>query len=185
MGQPVSAQPTLMTDRLVLRPFAPADASAVQELAGERDIAYNTALIPHPYPEGAAEAWIETHAEAYEAGRQVVFAITLRDTGELVGSVGLTLVPEHRHAEMGYWIGKPFWGRGYATEAAQRVVRFGFVELDLHRVQAHCFARNGASRRVLEKAGLRYEGRRRGYVLKWDEFLDVDQFGLLADDETA
>ncbi len=181
----MSPQPTLTTDRLILRPFTPDDAPAVQTLAGERDIASNTALIPHPYPEGAAEAWIGSHAGAYEAGREVVFAITLRETGELVGAIGLTLVPEHRHAEMGYWIGKPFWGRGYATEAARRVVRFGFDDLELHRVQAHCFTRNAASRRVLEKAGLRYEGRRRGYVLKWGEFLDVDQFGLLAGDETA
>ncbi|MEJ2679498.1 MAG: GNAT family N-acetyltransferase [Gemmatimonadota bacterium] len=179
----MSTQPTLTTDRLVLRPFTATDAAAVRQLAGERDVAYNTALIPHPYPEGAAEAWIATHAGAYAAGREVVFAITLLQTGELVGAVGLTLVPEHQRGEMGYWIGKPFWGGGYATEAARRVVRFGFQELGLHRVQAHCFARNAASRRVLEKCGMRYEGRRRGYFQKWGEFLDVDQFGLLATDD--
>ncbi|MEJ2217486.1 MAG: GNAT family N-acetyltransferase [Gemmatimonadota bacterium] len=176
------SQPTLTTDHLVLRPFTAADADDVQTIAGEREIAYNTATIPHPYPEGAAEAWILAHADAFQAKKGAVFAITLRETGELVGAVGLNVEPEHTRAELGYWIGKTFWNHGYATEAARQVVRFGFQAFGLLRLYARAFVRNQASRRVLEKIGMRYEGRLRGHFLKWGEPLDLDMFGLLATD---
>lgn len=179
------SQPTLTTDHLVLRPFTAADADDVQKIAGEREIAYNTATIPHPYPEGAAEGWILAHADAFQAKKGAVFAITLRETGELVGAVGLKLEPEHTRAELGYWIGKTFWNHGYATEAARRVVQFGFQALGLHRIYARAFVRNPASRRVLEKIGMRYEGRLRDHFLKWGEPLDLDMFGLLATDDVA
>jgi [ribosomal protein S5]-alanine N-acetyltransferase len=94
-------QPTLLTERLRLRPFSLADAPEVQRLAGDRAIADTTLNVPHPYPDGAAEAWIETHAGGFAAGRQATFAITLRDGGALVGSIGLVIDARSGRAELG------------------------------------------------------------------------------------
>ena len=84
-------RPTLETTRLTLRPFTVADASDVQRLAGEREIASTTLNIPHPYEEGRAEQWIATHQERHEKGEQVNFAIILRADQALIGAIGLQL----------------------------------------------------------------------------------------------
>ena len=165
----------LRTERLVLRAFIPADAPRIQELAGDRDVALNTMHIPHPYPEGGAEEWIATQDEKREHGN-VIFAI---DDGELVGGIGLRVQREFDRAEIGYWIGKPFWGRGYATEAAGAIIRFGFEEMNLNRIYAGYFSRNAASARVMVKNGMKYEGTLRQHVRKWDEFVDVVYYGIL------
>jgi len=167
--------PALRTERLVLRAFIPADAPRIQELAGDRDVALNTMHIPHPYPEGGAEEWIATQDEKREAGN-VILAI---DDGELVGGIGLRVQREFDRAEIGYWIGKPFWGRGYATEAAGAIIRFGFEEMNLNRIYAGYFSRNAASARVMVKNGMKYEGTLRQHVRKWDEFVDVVYYGIL------
>jgi [ribosomal protein S5]-alanine N-acetyltransferase len=117
-------QPTLDTSRLRLRPFALTDTPAVQTLAGEYDIAATTLLIPHPYPDGAAEAWIAAHAEKFLRGEEVNFAITDRESGQLMGAIGLRLTLAHRRGELGYWIGKPFWNRGYCTEGGQAMLDY-------------------------------------------------------------
>ncbi|MGH8019207.1 MAG: GNAT family N-acetyltransferase [Opitutaceae bacterium] len=177
--------PTIYTARLVLRAFSEHDAGDVQRLAGDRRVADTTAAVPHPYPDGAAVAWIVTHEAAWNLGRGVTLAVTLRDTGELVGAIGLAIVPEHRSAELGYWLGFPHWRRGYATEAARALIDHGFEQLDLHRIQAHHLARNFASGRVLEKAGMQHEGLRRQAFLKWDQFEDVREMGILRPDWAA
>lgn len=172
--------PTLTTARLVLRPYVAEDAPAVHAFVADRELASTTAAIPHPYPEGAAEAWIASHAPRHAAGEAVVLAIALRETGELAGSVEIRLVPVHRRAELGYWIGRPHWGRGYATEAADALLRWAFDTLDLHRVHAAHLARNPASGRVLQKLGMRREGRLRSHFDKWGVMEDLDVYGLLA-----
>ena len=170
--------PTLRTARLVLRPFTLAEAPRVRELAGAYEVAQNTLLIPHPYPEGAAEAWIATHEDDYAQNRIHHFAI---DDGQLIGSIGMVLKSEGV-AEIGYWIGVPFWGRGYASEAAAEVVRYAFEECHLHRVFACHFTRNPASGRVLQKAGMKYEGTLRQHLKKWDEYVDLAFYGILRDE---
>ena len=181
----MSEQPELRTDRLVLRPFDMEDAPAVTRLAGDPEIASTTLHIPHPYEQEMAESWIRSHRVWWEAGEMTNFAITLAEGGELVGTVGLVLNTRHRNAELGYWVGRPYWGAGYATEAARAVVGFGFGTLELHRVHAHHFTRNPASGRVLLKVGMRYEGRLREHVLKGDSFEDVDTYGVLRSEFTA
>src|SRR5262245_42244926 len=134
----VTSQPTLTTPRLVLRPFTLADASDLQRLVGEKVIAANTLNIPHPYDDGLAETWIGTHAAAWQRGEQATFAISEPQEG-LVGVIGLTIEGAHKRAEVGYWIGVPFWGRGYATEALIALIEFGFKQLDLNRIHASHF----------------------------------------------
>jgi RimJ/RimL family protein N-acetyltransferase len=182
--------PEIATPRLVLRPFRPGDATAVARLAGDRDVASTTASIPHPYPARLAAEWIASHPARVSAGTEVIFAVTLRkarirrtavaaDGGRLIGAVGLILEPTSRKAEMGYWIGKPYWGKGYATEAARAVIAYGFDVLSLNRIFAHHMTRNPASGRVLEKAGMTFEGGLRQHILKWDRFEDVRIYGIL------
>lgn len=168
-----SNQPTLETRRLRLRPFGLADAAAVQRLAGAWEVAETTLLIPHPYPDGAAEAWIATHAPSWEAGTAVTCAITQRATGTLVGCVGLTIDRETTSAELGYWIGVPYWNRGYATEAARALVQCGVEVLGLTLIHAQHFPRNPASGRVLEKIGMRCDGLQRDAIRKWGRLEDV------------
>ncbi len=112
--------------------------------------------IPHPYPAGAGAAWIGTHSTLLAAHVANVFAIIERQSGALVGAVGLEIAADGREAEVGYWIGVPYWNRGYATEAAAAVLNHGFGEgLALDRVTARHFVRNPASGRVLDKLGMR------------------------------
>ncbi|HEX5075620.1 MAG TPA: GNAT family N-acetyltransferase [Gemmatimonadaceae bacterium] len=178
----MSEQPVLTTRRLVLRPFVLDDALAVQVLAGAPEVADTTLHIPHPYPAGAAEQWIATHAVAWAAGTGVTYAITDAATGILVGAVGLTITPAHAHAEMGYWVGVPYWNRGYATEAAAALVDFGFKQLGLHRIHAHYLTRNPASGRVMQKLGMRSEGVSRHAVRKNGQFEDLELYAILADE---
>ena len=170
--------PTLRTERLVLRPFAPADASRIQQLAGAREVALNTMNIPHPYPDGAAEQWVNSQEEKLAEGHHN-FAI---DDGEMVGGIGLRVQQEFERAEIGYWIGKPFWGRGYATEAASAIIRYGFEQLKLNRIYAGYFSRNESSSRVMIKNGMMYEGTLRQHVKKWDEFVDVVYYAILREE---
>ena len=169
---------TLTTERLVLRPFTLADAPAVQRLAGAREVALNTLLIPYPYPNGAAEVWISKPRDPND----LTFAITLRHTGELVGAMGLVISREHDRAEIGYWIAVEHWNRGYATEAGRAVMRYGFEEFNLNRILALVFARNPASGRVLQKLGMRHEGSLREHLVKWGERIDVELYGILRGD---
>jgi RimJ/RimL family protein N-acetyltransferase len=176
----MNLQPVLETPRLLLRPFSLCDAPAVQTLAGAREVAAVTIHVPHPYEDGMAEAWIATHQSQWDEGRGANFAIVRREDGVLMGTMGLGIEPRFRHADLGYWLGVPFWKCGYATEAARAVVGFGFDTLNLHRVHASHFACNPASGRVMEKIGMQWEGCLRGHALKWGEFHDLVKRGILA-----
>lgn len=173
--------PTLTTARLLLRPFVASDAPAVERLAGAWEVADTTLRIPHPYPAGSAAAWIAEHETAWNAGQRLPLAVARAEApDELVGSIALAIDAEHSRGELGYWIGVPFWGHGYATEAARAVVSFAFTSLGLNRVQARHFLRNPASGRVLEKIGMRLEGVHRQAYRRWGRFEDVAVYAILA-----
>jgi ribosomal-protein-alanine N-acetyltransferase len=146
----------LKTNRLVLRSPVPEDAGAIQHYVSDRRIAETTALIPHPYPAGGALEWIRRSAVTLREGKGVDFSILLRDRGELVGVVGL--IDRGFDSSLGYWIGVPHWGKGYATEAVHRVIRHAFNARRLPALHACHFAHNPASVRVMQKAGLLYQG---------------------------
>ncbi|MCL7959647.1 MAG: GNAT family N-acetyltransferase, partial [marine benthic group bacterium] len=110
-------------------------------------------------------------------------ALAVTDSSVLVGAISLRLDFEHARAELGYWIGLPFWGRGYATEAAVAMVGYGFNELGLNRIFAHHVARNPASGRVMKKAGFTHEGFHRAHVLKNGRFEDLHSFAILRADQ--
>jgi [ribosomal protein S5]-alanine N-acetyltransferase len=174
--------PRIKTVRLLLRPFTLADAPDFQRLAGDRDIASTTSSIPLPYEDGIAEHWIATHQRRFELGTGLDLAITHDAESALVGALGLRFELEHDRAELGYWVGKPYWGRGYATEAARALVEYGFDTLGLHRIYARYLTRNPASGRVLHKIGMTHEGHRRQHEKKWGVWEDDELYGMLRDD---
>jgi RimJ/RimL family protein N-acetyltransferase len=172
-------QPQLRTERLLLRPFTRADAPIVQKLAGDKAIADMTLNIPHPYPDELAENWISTHAPRFRDGRGAIYAITRPEDRLVIGSIGLVTVPDHQRAELGYWLGRPYWGQGCTTEAARELLRYGFTELRLNRIYASHFSRNPASGRVMQKIGMQYEGTLRQHIAKWGRFEDLKLYGSL------
>ncbi|MGF1568151.1 MAG: GNAT family N-acetyltransferase [Nodosilinea sp.] len=174
-------QPVLLTSRLMLRPFTLADLSDLVVLAGDREVAAMTLSIPHPYTAEHGREWISQQPQRRAEGKAVNFAIALPNH-TLCGSIGLGLNSAQNLAELGYWVGQPYRGQGYATEAARAVIDFGFGTLGLNRINATHFSDNPASGRVMEKLGLVYEGGRRRHTLKWGEYRDIKLYGLLRED---
>lgn len=175
-------QPVLETPRLILRPFGDEDAPALIRELGDVEVARETLTIPHPYtPERAAE-FLADLPRRYAAGKAVVWAITERAAGALVGAVGLTLTRAHRRAELGYWIAKSRWGQGVATEAARAVIQYGFADIELHRIDAHHFVENPASGAVMRKLGMQREGRLRAMVWRDGVPRDLELYAVLATD---
>jgi RimJ/RimL family protein N-acetyltransferase len=174
--------PTLLTDRLVLREFTLEDASEVQRLVGQWEVARMMSNVPHPYEDGMAEEWIATHRPAFEAGERLTFAVVLREGGTLIGSITLHLNAQDENAELAYWIGKPYWRQGYCTEAAKELVRYGFEDLGLHRIHSNHFGSNLASGKVMQKVGMSYEGTRPEHYKRWGVHEDRVEYGLLARD---
>jgi RimJ/RimL family protein N-acetyltransferase len=167
--------PALATARLKLRAYSQADIPELVTLIGAREVAATTLRIPHPYTEQEARDFVARMRNDDE----IRFAVTLREGGRLCGGIGLRPEPEHQHAELGYWIGVPYWGHGYGTEAARELLRYGFEDLKLHRIFASHFKHNPASGRVLKKIDMRYEGCQREHLLKWDQWVDSELYGIL------
>jgi RimJ/RimL family protein N-acetyltransferase len=171
-------QATLETKRLRMRPLRITDASRVRELAGDIRVAEMTALIPHPYPEIAAEEWVEKRT----GGTDQAFAVADLGTDVLVGAIGIHPEPNGLATEIGFWIGVPFWGRGYCTEAAREILRHCFEDLGFQRVYAGHFAGNDASGRVQQKIGMRPEGVQRWGVFRFGEPKDRVMYGIIRPD---
>lgn len=167
--------PTLVTKRLRVRPYSDADIPELLLIIGTREVAATTLRIAHPYTEQDARAFLDL---AKEPGKMWL-AITLLADDRQIGGIGLRIEDQHQHAELGYWLGASYWGHGYATEAAQAMLRYGFQHLKLHRIFATHFKHNSASGTILKKLGMHYEGCQREHLLKWGQFVDSELYGLL------
>ena len=165
--------PVLETERLVLRAPRIEDSEAVTALLNDRRIAENLSRAPHPYTLADAEAFI---ASANRTPDAVSFVITLSD-GTLIGCCGVSIMggPD---AEPGYWIGIPYWGQGYATEALRALIDHAFDALAYQRLQARARISNPASRRVLEKCGFQWTGAGLIRVRALGSSVPVDRFRL-------
>jgi RimJ/RimL family protein N-acetyltransferase len=141
---------TIETSRLELRPLAVGHAKRIALLAGDFDVARMTARIPHPYTTADARAWLDT-LDPSEVVRGIFRGRTL------VGACGYTRAA-NASAEIGYWIGKPYWGRGYATESAAALVAHAFNGAGLARLTCGHLVDNAASARVIAKLGFRRFG---------------------------
>ena len=167
------------TERLLMRPWAESDIPALIPLIGTREVAATTLRIPHPYTHDDAVAFLRHCRELDEEATGIRLAVLLRDGPTLCGGIGLVANRKHNHAELGYWLGVPYWRKGYATEAARAVVEYGFRELKLHRIFASHFPNNPASGRVLQKIGMTHEGTLKEHVMKWDKFYDIEMYGMV------
>ena len=162
-----------------LRPFADGDQPALVRHGNDWDVArWLRDSFPHPYTPADADQWV---ALASTQLRQTAFAIEVG--GEAVGSVGLTPGNDvfHRSAEVGYWLGRAYWGRGLAALALAALSRYAFADLRMLRLFAGVYAGNAASERVLAKAGYALEGVRRMAVVKAGQVCDERVWVQLAD----
>lgn len=140
----------MRTPRLLLRDLTPRDARRIAMLASDWDIARMTGRIPHPYSEELAFQWLTDLADGE-------FVQGIVHNGDLVGLCGF--MPEGNAAEIGYWIGKPWWGRGFATEAVGALINYCFTECGFERLTCGHFVDNPASARVIAKLGFQFTGR--------------------------
>ena len=177
---------SIETPRLTLREFLVGDWPAV--LAYQSDPRYLRLYAWTERSEADVQAFVAgfVASHAVEPRLKYQLAITLRDRGELIGNCGIRLAgPGARNADLGYEVAPEHWGRGYATEAARAMVGFGFEELGLHRVRAECVPENAASRRVMEKLGMRREGRLRQTQRYKGRWWDTLVYGMLEDEWRA
>lgn len=174
----------LENEALIMRPLESTDSDAILALAAAPEIAANT-FVPHPYTPEAAGEFIQRGQAGWRDGEAYVFGIIEKSSQCFAGCMGIHPVPEHNRAEVGYWIGLPYWGRGLATAALRLLLQFGFERLELNRVEAGHFVHNPASGRVMEKAGMRFEARRCQYVLHHDQYKDVLWYAILRGDYQA
>lgn len=145
----------MRTKRLHLRGLRPDDAPRIAELAGVWEVASMTGRVPYPYSADAAQEWITGLADG-----EIVFGI--EHDGALIGVAGYTPNGDGE-AEFGYWIGQPYWKQGFATEAARRIMDYGFTEGRVKRFYCAHFTENPASRRVIEKLGFTFIGHAAGW----------------------
>jgi len=151
-----SKTPRIETNRLALRAYSPEDASNLSRLAGDFDVAKMTSSVPHPYPRLSAEGYIMLTEAGRALGKDMPFAIELPGEG-LIGAAGFHARGE-REWEFGYWVGKPFWGKGFATEAARALLAWWDESMKVRCLSAARFVDNPASGRVLEKVGFKPNG---------------------------
>jgi RimJ/RimL family protein N-acetyltransferase len=163
--------PVLKTARLVLRALCQRDLPVIVQLAGDRRVAENTARIPHPYTAADAEGLL---ASINQKGSETVFALEL--DGALIGMSGLD--PCTDGAELGYWLGVPFWGCGYATEAVRAVIDYAFSELGHELLHSGARVSSPASRRVLEKCGFQWTGVQLCRIRAINSAAPIDRFRL-------
>jgi len=146
---PAYPERRLESARLRLRPPTPDDVGALMALAGEWEVVKYTARMPHPYTQADGEAWVAAAHAPDTAHRP--FAIELKTRGTFIGAIGLT--ETDGAPEVGYWIGRPYWNQGYASEALATLIDHAFGALGLGRLVARAVLANRASHRVLEKCG--------------------------------
>lgn len=162
---------------VALRPVTPADAAAIATLGNNAKIAGNMRdVFPHPYLLDNAVAFVNN---VKDINPNRVFAITV--DGEYAGTCGVFPKDDvyRMNAEIGYWLGEPFWGKGIATQAVKLLVDYSFKNFELNRLYASVFAPNTASQKVLLKAGFTYEGTQRQSVYKNGQYLDELFYSLL------
>ena len=155
------------------------DRDAIVRHANNRNVSINLRdRFPYPYTITDARTWLDI---VVGIKPETNFAIDV--AGEAVGGIGFTLQPDvgHRSAEIGYWLGEEFWGRGITTDALRAVTDYAFARFDLCRIFAHVFEWNGASARVLEKAGYALEGRLRKSVTKNGHTIDQLMYAVIRD----
>lgn len=174
--------PTLLTPRLTLRPVRMSDAADLYEYSRDPEVARHVLWDAHRSIH-QTRAYIRYLLRQYRNAAPSTFAIALRDTGKVVGTIGFMWVqPENRSAEVGYSLSRAFWNQGYMSEALRAVVDFGFAQLGLNRIEAQHECDNPASGHVMQHAGMRHEGTLRQRLYNKGRFVDVELYAIVRAD---
>lgn len=178
----MNSQPVLDTKRLRLRMPAAKDIPRIVEYANHPQISKMTLNIPYPYKEKDAISWINMANQGFEEKNHFVFAICKQADHQFMGGIGLHINTRFNRAEMGFWIGEPFWNQGYVTEAAGEILRFGFKILHLQKIFATHMINNPASEKVMIKNRMIKEGELLNHFKKKDQYYTVIQYRLTKDE---
>jgi [ribosomal protein S5]-alanine N-acetyltransferase len=178
--RPFEDLPELETERLLLRKMRLDDARAMFAYASDPEVTRYVLFETHRSIEDS-QAFLRLVVEGYERGDFGGWGVVLKDSGAFVGTCGVDYgyAPEHARAELGYVLSREHWGKGLVPEAVRAVIRFGFGRMELNRIQARCIAENTASARVMEKAGMTYEGTLREYQLIKGAYRDMKFYSIL------
>lgn len=172
----------LESANIFLRDLTFEDASQIDAFASDIEVAQSTLTIPHPYPRGSAKEFIHFALDAKKSGILVIYAIIEKETNQLIGIINLKIHPTYQRGELGYWVAKKYWGKGYGTEAAKSLLQYGFEVMKLHKIFAQAFSSNVGSYKIMEKIGLHYEGTLKEHVCRDGQYHDLVVYGLLRKD---
>lgn len=177
-------QPTIKTEHFILRPFKMSDAELVVENVNDKKIYRHTLVIPYPYTLKDAKQWFRKviNNQRKKIPESVVFAIEI--DRQAVGSISINKIKREHKAEIGYWLGEKYQGKGIMTQAIKEITKYGFGELKLRRIYAQVFLFNKGSMRVLEKSGYEFEGVLKKEVKKDGKFLDCCIFAKIRNKKT-
>jgi [ribosomal protein S5]-alanine N-acetyltransferase len=171
--------PILETEHLLLRGLAPEDAPSFNELKEDPWIADNGLSVAYPYSVELADKFIRRTQPGPEK-HQYTWGMIFKKDESLIGLASLFVIPQHHHAQIGYWIGKEYRSQGYTSEATYRVMEYGFAQYQLHRIYGQTFTHNPASIRVMEKLGMQYEATLRQHVFHDSGvYRDLHVYGIL------
>ncbi len=172
--------PELETERLLLRKMRLDDAGAMFAYASDPEVTRYVLWETHRSIEDS-ESFLGFAAEGYRRGDFGGWGVVLKDSGAFVGTCGIDVdyAPEHARAELGYVLSREHWGKGLMPEAVRAVIRFGFGRMRLNRLEARCIAENTASARVMEKAGMTYEGTLREREFIKGAYRDMKLYSIL------
>lgn len=171
------------TERLLIREYRKSDLDAFLHVVRQPEIYATTYGIPREYTRHRGKWWLKMIRQNTMMGSAFEYAVFLKESGQYIGNVGLiNIAGEHCRADISYYIDRDYMNRGYATEAARAMLQFGFGEMNLHKISGVCMSRNPASRRVMEKLGMRYEGTLRDDLLKDGVFCDIDRLSILREE---
>lgn len=175
----MNSYPKLSSERITLERIRSSDVPTIVKYASNIKVAETTLNMPHPYHEEDAIFWINMANQGFKNKTQFTFGVRLKSTDEIIGGIGLRVNSRFDHAEMGYWIAEPYWNKGYATEAVASILKFGFEQLDLHKIFAHYLVENIASGKVMIKNKMIKEGELKDHTKKDGKYRSLIQYRLL------
>ncbi|OCA91005.1 GCN5 family acetyltransferase [Bacillus sp. FJAT-27225] len=174
--------PVLETERLLLRKITPADADDIFAYGSKEEVAAYVTWDTHRTIEDT-QTFIGYVLNQYHNKKVAPWGIELKETGRLIGTIDFVWwQPAHNSAEIGYVIAPQYWGKGICTEAAKVIMQFGFEQMELVRIQARCFAENIGSARVMEKAGMSFEGINRKAMFTKGKHRDLKVYSILQEE---
>ncbi len=174
--------PRIETERLILTELTAGDIPQIVKYAANRRISDYTLNLPFPYTEKDAVYWINLSNQGFKNGTHLIFGIRLKTENQLTGGIGLTIEQRFNRAEIGYWIGEPFWNKGFVSEATRAIIQFSFDKLALNKITSSHFEKNPASGKVMLKSGMIKEGELKEHIRKDSVYHSLVVYGLTKSD---